>query len=215
MQKRRCRVVAFIDAQNVRGDFRRAFFPEDAPPSAGWFHPMALGNLFASRGPDFEDWTLSGVRIYAGSPVATRDSYAAAAHDRQVEAWRSEGAEPRLRPLLYPSAWPAEKPRQKGVDVELAVDVVRMAIAGEYEIGVIASTDQDLLPAIETLVALRGAEATPRICVVRYGSLPKRLNYTDKQGRTLHAFHLTEADYEGVRDDTDYTAPAPRSPDPD
>jgi len=187
--------------------FRRAFFPEDAPSGAGWFRPMALGQLLASRGPDFEDWTLAAVRIYAGSPVATRDAYAAAAHDRQVEVWRGEGVEPRLRPLYYPDGWPTERPRQKGVDVELAVDVVRMAIAREFEVGIIASTDRDLLPAIEAVYTLRGTEATPRICVVRYGDLAKRLNHTDAKGRTLHAFHLIAEDFATVQDDTDYTRP--------
>lgn len=207
MQKRRCRVVVFIDAQNVQNDFRRAFFDQSAPNGAGWFHPMALGRLLASRSPDFEEWTLSGVRMYAGSPVASRDSYAAAAHDRQVESWRASGVEPRTRPLLYPAGYPSERPRQKGVDVELAVDVVRMAIANEYEVGIVASTDNDLLPAIEAVAVVRGPDATPRICVVRYGEMPKRLNYKDPRGRTLHAFHVTREDFATVRDETDYARP--------
>lgn len=207
MQKRRCRVVVFIDAQNVYGDFRRAFAPAEAGGNFGWFQPMALGALFAARNPEYEEWELASVRIYAGSPVASRDRYAAAAHDRQVEAWKSAGAIPRTRPLLYPAEYPREKPRQKGVDVELAVDVVRMAIAKEYEIGVIVSTDKDLLPAIEAVAVVRGTNPVPRVAVVRYGDLPKRLNYTDPQGRTLHAFHIVEEDFEAVRDDTDYTRP--------
>lgn len=207
MQKRQCRVVVFIDAQNVHNDFRRAFVGEKASGGAGWFHPMALGQLLASRSPDFEEWSLAAVRMYAGSPVATRDAYAAAAHDRQVEAWRAAGIVPRTRPLLYPSGYPTERPRQKGIDVELAVDVVRLAIAHEYEIGIVASTDNDLLPAIEAVAVVRGQEATPRICVVRYGDMPKRLNYTDPLGRTLHGFHLSAADFASVRDDTDYTRP--------
>ena len=51
MHKRLRKVAVFIDAQNVRGDFRRAFCPADASPSDGWFRPLALGQLIASRGP--------------------------------------------------------------------------------------------------------------------------------------------------------------------
>jgi hypothetical protein len=217
MTNRACRVAVFIDAQNVHNDFRRAFCPEDAAPGAGWFHPLALGQLLAARGPEFEDWTLATVRIYAGSPVPFREAYAAAAHDRQVEAWRTAGVVPRTRALLYPEGWPTQRPRQKGIDVELAVDVVRLAIAKEYEVGIIVSTDNDLLPAIEAVAVLRGFDPVPRICVVRYGDMKKRLNHRDASGRTLHAFHLIAEDFAAVRDDTDYTRPpsmeagAPRS----
>ena len=208
MQKRKCEVVVFIDAQNVHNDFRRAFFPADAPSGAGWFHPKALADLLVSRGPDFEEWTLKEVRVYTGSPVAWRDAYGAAAHDRQGESWEAAGAIKRTRPLYYPDDWPTERARQKGVDVELAVDVIRMAIAGEYQIGIICSTDRDLLPAIEAVYALRGTEAIPRICVVRYDGLEKRLNHRDAQGRTLHAFALTLGDFDTLKDETDYTRPA-------
>jgi hypothetical protein len=105
---------------------------------------------------------------------------------------------------MYPAGWPSEKPRQKGVDVELATDVVKMAIAGDYEVGIIASTDGDLLPAIEAVYELRATAATPRICVVQYGDLKKRLNFRDGSGRRLFAFRLTQADYEAVRDETNY-----------
>jgi hypothetical protein len=202
-------VIVFIDAQNVHQDFKRAFLPVGAPAGAGWFHPVALAELLVSKGPEFEEWRLDQVRVYAGSPVASRQPKLAAAHDRQIAAWKAAGAVPRLRPLLYPAGWPSEKPRQKGVDVELATDVVKLAIGGAYEIGIIASTDGDLIPAIEAVYELRPGEATPRICVVQYGALKKRLNLRDASGRRLYAFRMTREDYEVVKDDTDYfRAPA-------
>lgn len=137
MRKRACRVVVFIDGQNVHNDFRRAFLDAKSSSRLGAFYPRALGELIVSRGPDFEHWALQEVRTYVGSPVAEHESIAAAAHDRQTQAWQAQGVNPRKRPLLYPAGWPAQRARQKGVDVELAVDVVRMAMAHEYEIGVI------------------------------------------------------------------------------
>jgi hypothetical protein len=92
--------------------------------------------------------------------------------------------------------------------IEVHVHTSPQPNSHEYEVGIIVSTDNDLLPAIEAVAAVRGKEATPRICVVRYGQMPKALNYLDPIGRTLHAFHLTEADFAAVRDDTDYTMPA-------
>ena len=208
MPNRACRVVVFIDGQNVHQDFRRAFVVDShgVPSTVGAFNPMLLARRLVACGPDFEDWTLAEVRVYVGSSIAEHQSTAAAAHDRQMAAWRSWGVVPRARPLSY-LGWPAMKPHQKGVDVELAVDVVRMAVAKDYEIGIIASTDTDLLPAIETVSALRGTNAVPRICTVRYGDLSKRLYHSDAHGRRMHAFHLTAEDFQAVRDDTDYTVP--------
>jgi hypothetical protein len=111
--------------------------------------------------------------------------------------------------LLYPHDWPRQKARQKGVDVELAVDVVQMAIAGEYEIGIVASTDTDLVPAIEAVHRLRGHNAAPRICVVGYEGLPKRLRLPDTRGPNLYCFTLSEADFDAVADTTDYRVPDP------
>jgi uncharacterized LabA/DUF88 family protein len=68
---------------------------------------------------------------------------------RQCAAWESKGAIVIARALRYPAGWPETKPQQKGVDVALAIDFVTMAIDGQYDVGVIASTDTDLKPALE------------------------------------------------------------------
>ena len=127
-----------------------------------------------------------------------------------MRAWEATGVVPRARPLLYPEDWPTQKARQKGIDVELAVDVIRMAMGDEFDIGIVLSTDTDLMPAIEAVYRLRGANATPRICVVRYGDLPKRLNFSGgaKLGG-LHCFQITREDYDAVQDLTDYRVEAP------
>ena len=60
------------------------------------------------------------------------------------------------RTLRYPSDWPSRKAQEKGIDVALAVDFVMMAVAEEYDVGVLMSTDTDLKPALEAVVALGG-----------------------------------------------------------
>lgn len=204
--KRACGVVVFVDVQNVHMDLRRAFVADadTAEPRIGAFNPWTLGERLVAKGPDFEDWHLVAVRAYAGSPLATRQPTAAAAHDRQIAQWEAWGVQPVARPLYYPPGWPTEKARQKGVDVALAVDVIRMAIDKEYQIGIVVSTDRDILPAIEAVAKLRKTEAIPRVCAVRYEGLPQRLNHTDDHGRTLHHFRLDVDDYMAVMDPTDY-----------
>ena len=38
--------------------------------------------------------------------------------------------------------------QEKGIDVALAIDFVRLAITGAYDVGVMMSTDTDLVPAL-------------------------------------------------------------------
>ena len=55
------------------------------------------------------------------------------------------------RALRYPQGWPAVPAQEKGDDVALAVDFVKLAIEGDYDIGVMMSTDNDMLPALEVV----------------------------------------------------------------
>ena len=41
--------------------------------------------------------------------------------------------------------------QDKGIDVARAVDFVKLAIVGKYDVGVMMSTDNDLLPALEVV----------------------------------------------------------------
>ena len=47
-----------------------------------------------------------------------------------------------------PATWPTDPAQEKGIDVALAIDFVRLAITGAYDVGVMMSTDTDLLPAL-------------------------------------------------------------------
>ncbi len=103
------------------------------------------------------------------------------------------------RPLRYPRGWPAAPPYEKGVDVELAVDIVSLALRGECDVIVVASADTDLLPAI--------AEVRRRTDVIVevagwWGEEPHRR--LSVPGRNVWCHWLRREDYERVRDDTDY-----------
>jgi uncharacterized LabA/DUF88 family protein len=184
-KSRTCRVIVFIDASNVYRDLRKAFCEGSPVPDeggepiqlksqAGQFDPARMGRLLASMGPDFETWTLEEVRIYCGRPSPDRERYATQAFDRQEAAWSAQGVVVRPRPLQYPEGWPTQKAHQKGVDVELAIDVVTMA-GIRYDVGILASTDTDLVPALEAVDKVRGQNATPRNCVVGFDGLKKQL----------------------------------------
>lgn len=202
-------MVVFVDYMNVYQDFRRAFCAGELRPTHGQFHPVELAGLLTRKGPDFEEWQLAGTRVYSGRPTPARDARAAAAADRQTAAWANAGATVLTRPLQYPRSG---APRQKGVDVALAVDVVSMAHERSYEIAIIASTDTDLVPSIEAVHRIRGNERFPRVCVVSYNGMGKRLQLPDSDTQP-YAFRLKHTDYDAVRDATVYVDPPdPASP---
>ena len=87
--------------------------------------------------------SLSDVRIYSGRPDPHRDKRSHAAHMRQSNGWRANGATTITHGLRYPPTWPTDPAQEKGIDVALAIDFVRLAIAGAYDVGVMMSTDTD------------------------------------------------------------------------
>ncbi len=203
------RVVLFIDYFNVYMGARESFYPPGDFHTVGQFDPIALGELIASRAPPGFERTLQEVRIYFGRPEAEKDPTGYAANRRQSVAWEAAGVTVIARPLKYPPDWPKSKKREKGIDVALAVDFVTMAIDGKYDVGIIFSTDTDLLPALEDVLA-------------RYSTYPRAETAawkSDRANRPLlvggprrnWCHMLTKSDYESVRDATDYNVrPLPR-----
>lgn len=100
-----------------------------------------------------------GARVYRGEPSAALQPAAARAFLRQARRWRHTGLVTVVSRLLrYPKGWPESPSQEKGIDVALAVDFVRLALMREYDVGIIFSSDTDLLPALETVFDLKLAK---------------------------------------------------------
>ena len=142
------RVVVFVDYQNVHGWARRQFHPGNVDPAIGHISPLRLGQLLVARRKRSSE--LEGVRVGpAGRGLGDRDS-SAAANDRQTVEWERSGNVTVLRrPLRYPGDWPKTPAVEKGVDVALAIDLVRMTMTKACDAAVVVSSDTDLMPAIE------------------------------------------------------------------
>lgn len=100
------------------------------------------------------------VSIHRGLPSNKRDPQSYGAVRRQAQAWIAESPElvvPRLRPLRYYGAEAA--PREKGVDVDMAVEALRFVLADECDVAVLFTHDTDLLPAVEGIADLKGESA--------------------------------------------------------
>lgn len=198
------RVIVYIDESNVYKDARRCFFDDSHPSPFGRIKPFKYGMLVAGREPlgTSNDRELKQVRVYGGIPNSRRDPVTYSAHRRQVAAWESDGAKPIMRPLRYPEDWPKSPAQQKGVDVQLALDVVVMGLQDEYDVAIVASTDTDLRPAIEGFHALGLAEKKEiEVAAWRKETFAKKITVDD-----LHVWchFLEEADYQTVKDRRDY-----------
>ena len=144
------KLVLFIDAQNAYKGAREHFFSRNDPSPSGQVDPVKLGGLIETRGgPNGAACALVGVRVYTGRPDWSRDPKSYAAHMRQCAKWEARGAQVIWRQLRYPRDWPRLKAEEKGIDVALAIDFVTLAIDEAYDIGVIMSTDTDMVPALE------------------------------------------------------------------
>ena len=194
------RLALFIDAQNAYRRARARFFPNPQFGRDGHFYPMELGRLITSRGgPNGKACTLSDVRVYSGRPDANRDRRTYAAHDKQSKRWTSDGATVITRGLRYPRTWPTEPAQEKGIDVALAIDFVRLAIDGAYDVGVIMSTDNDLLPALEFVRSHDPGRLHVAVAAWGTGRGDQRLALPG-----LWCHWLSQADYNAVADSTDY-----------
>jgi uncharacterized LabA/DUF88 family protein len=192
------RVVVFVDWQNTYRNARSAFHYNRGPVQLGNVHPMRLGERLAQAKPGRE---LTEVRVYRGQPDSTKDPKSYGANRRQQAAWERTGAKVIQRSLRYPDNWPNERAEEKGVDVALAVDFVMMAVAREYDVGIIMSTDTDLKPALEAVASL-GGPACEVAAWKEHGRPTRQLRVA---GLNLWCHFLYFEDYKLLTDGRDYT----------
>ena len=108
------------------------------------------------------------------------------------------------RDLRYPPDWPRRPAQEKGIDVALAVDFVMLIARRECDVGILFSSDTDLVPALEAVLALRPGDAAA--CEVAAWAAPgRRPRSLSVRGASIRSHLLTEADYRSVADLTDYT----------
>jgi len=199
------RVGLFIDYQNVYMRARESFAATDGNHTDGQIDPLRLGQLLIARSPFSRK--LTEVRVYRGQPDSTRDPKGYAACERQCNRWRRAGVTVVTRTLRYPADWPnsssSDKPREKGIDVALAIDYAMMAVRSEFDVAILMSTDTDLKPALEVVSdqtkvrAEVAAWSTP-------GAHSRRLSIV---GRQLWCHWLNADNYIAVADPTDYNRP--------
>jgi uncharacterized LabA/DUF88 family protein len=147
-------VAVLLDWQNIYKCAREAFGFEDDPSVAGTVHPLKLARHFAAGVEAGRQ--LQEVRIYRGRPDNQKDPRSYSAWRSQTAAWQNAGGSQvvgRYRDLRYRGGVITEK----GIDVWLAVDLIHLAMDQGADRVVVASSDTDLVPALELAVQIRGS----------------------------------------------------------
>ena len=138
------RTVAFFDGQNLFYAVKQAF-------GYRWpnYDVLALAQaVCATRG-----WSLQGTHFYTGLPNATDDVFWNQFWKAKLAVMGTRGIHTFWRHLKYRNqtvSFPGGSStvvlvgQEKGVDVRIALDVVRMARENAYDVALIFSQDQDL-----------------------------------------------------------------------
>jgi uncharacterized LabA/DUF88 family protein len=138
------RTIFFVDGQNLYHSVRESF---------GYTYPnydvkSLPRSLCQKRG-----WNLIQTRFYTGVPDQSDDSFwnyfwthKLAMLGRQGVVVYSRSLRYRNRPVKLPDGtdYSFLAAEEKGIDVRIAIDIIRMAHHNEYDVALILSQDQDL-----------------------------------------------------------------------
>ena len=144
------RAVAFFDGQNLYRHAKDAF--GHSHPN---YHPVRLFDaVCADKG-----WENRGVRFYTGTPAARHHPMWHAYWANRLLAMRREGIFVESRPIRYRRIDDGRRgtryvAQEKGIDLRLGLDVVRLARANQLDAAVIFSQDQDLAEVVAEVKAI-------------------------------------------------------------
>lgn len=176
------RTILFIDYQNMYRSARDAFGWKSEDGLYGNFRPYSLGRQAAGMAGH----ELTQVRAYTGIHTARGHPKLYAMMQRRMSAWVAQAptcVEVFPRSLRYGRSGAQEK----GVDVELAIDFVSLALDDAFDVGVLASGDTDLVPALQFV-----ADRFPAKTLVTMGYAPIR----GCEGSTPQPLDLARGDVE-------------------
>ena len=196
------RAVAFVDGQNLFYAAKKAFgyqFPN--------YDPKALPErISASCG-----WTLSQTFFYTGIPDPTDNPFWNHFWTAKLAVMGTRGIRTFSRSLRYRNQT-VQLPdggtttilvgEEKGVDVRLALDVVRMARENQFDVALIFSQDQDLSEAADEVKAISVQEGRWIKVACAFPLSPTTVNRRGINGTEW--ITIDRATYDACLDPNDY-----------
>ncbi len=202
------RAVAFYDGQNLYRHAMEAFGHHH--PN---YDPIKLFDAVCAVG----GWQNQGVRFYTGTPLASKDPLWHTYWSNRLLAMRRAGILVTNRPIRYReteielpdgTTQTIDTPQEKGIDVRLALDVVRLTRNDQLDVAVIFSQDQDLAEVAEDI---RDISRSQDRWVKLVSAFPVGPDATTKRGiDKTDWFQMDRAFYDTCLDPRDYR-PKPRN----
>lgn len=139
------RVIAFVDGQNLFHAAREAF---------GYIYPnYDVQALAASVCHQLPDWNLVETRFYTGIPVQEDKPFWHRFWSAKFATMGRQGVNVFSRRLRYRNktvrlpdgtSFNFLSGEEKGIDVRIALDIIRLAHRDAYDVALVFSQDQDL-----------------------------------------------------------------------
>src|SRR5262245_23130761 len=196
------RTIAFVDGQNLFHAAREAF--GHRRPN---YDVSALARALCVR----RGWHLSGVRYYTGIPDEADRPFWSRFWAGKLGVMGREGVHVFTRPLrrrartLYlpdGSAHAFVALEEKGIDVRIALDVVRMAHRRDYDVALIFSQDQDLSEAAADVKVISREQS--RWIKVACGFPANTEAHKNRGIDGTDWIHIDRGTYDGCLDRRDY-----------
>jgi len=202
------RCYAFVDGQNLFNAAKDAF---------GYHFPNY--DIFALvRGVcAVRAWDLEAVYFYTGMPVYEKDKPRHTFWSRKFAVMGRQGVKIFKRNLRYRNkeiklsggaSFHHEVAEEKGIDVRIAIDLIRFATKGLYDVALIFSQDQDLSEAAEEVKRIAREE---RRWIAVASAFPVSTKCRNRRGiEKTDWVEIDRALYDACIDSRDYRDPPPR-----
>ena len=199
------RAVSFIDGQNLYRHAKSAF---------GHHHPNYDPIKLSEAVCAASGWTSHGVRFYTGTPAAEQSPMWHDYWRNRLRAMSRAGIQVFSRPIRYRqqevrlpdgSTVTNVVGQEKGIDLRIGLDVVRLAYGAELDVAVIFSQDQDLAEVADEIRTI--ALSTERWLKV-VSAFPAGPQATTGRGiDKTDWFRIERAVYDACLDHRDYRPP--------
>lgn len=196
------RAVAFFDGQNLFHGAKEAF---------GSPYPNFDSGKLAEGVCSLQGWSLVETRFYTGVPDARDNAFWNHFWTAKLAQMGREGVVTFSRSLRYRnqaiklpdgSTHTSLVGQEKGIDVRIALDIVRLANRRAYDVGLIFSQDQDLSEAADEVRAVATQQGRWIKLASAFPSSP-----TSRNSRGINKtdwIRLDRAFYDGCLDPRDY-----------
>ena len=196
------RAVAFYDGQNLYRHAKEAFGHHH--PN---YDPIKLFNAICSA----KQWQNQGIRFYTGTPAASKSPMWHGYWANRLLAMRRAGILVTSRQIRYRdeeielpdgTSITVETPQEKGIDLRIGLDVVRMARNNQLDVAVIFSQDQDL---VEAANDIREISQSEQRWIKVVSAFPSGPNATTNRGiDKTDWFPMDQDFYDACLDQRDY-----------